>query len=339
MRYAFLILIATAPAFAADPPKPEVTRPDEPMAKKFSLEKGTEFLDGINLAWTRERKCFSCHTNVYYMHARPLIKGEKSAVMSELRSFLEDRAANWETKPAGADYNVLATAMALAGNDAATTGKLHPLTKKALDWSIKLQKADGRWNWPKCGWPPMEHDDYYGVVFMTIAIGIAPENYAKTDAAKSALDKSRDYLKKNPAPDLHHKAMLLWASMKVDGLMTPEERQATIKQLLGKQHEDGGWCLPSLGEYHRRDKEKTLNDPNAPSDGYATGYVTYVLRQAGLKADDDAMKKSVNWLLKNQRESGRWYTRSVNTDTPNYISHAGCAFVILALNACGVLNR
>ena len=270
------------------------------------------------------------------MHARPLVQTGKSAALDELRTFLEERVANWETKAPGADYNVLASAMALAGNDAATTGKLHPMTRKALDWSIKLQKADGRWNWPKCDWPPLEHDDYYGVVFMTLAIGIAPEEYAKTEAATAALEKARAYLKKNPAPDLHHKAMLLWASMKVDALMSPEDRQETIKELRAKQHEDGGWSLPSLGTYKRRDKQKTLNDPNAPSDGYGTGFVTYVLRQAGVKADDEALKKSVHWLVKNQRESGRWYTRSLNTDTVHLITNAGSAFAVLALDACGV---
>ena len=62
----------------------------------------------------------------------------------------------------------------------------------------------------------------------------------------------------------------------------------------------GGWSLPSLGTYRRRDK--TDNDPNAPSDGYATGLVVLVLRQAGVSADDPAIKKGVAWLKTNQRE-------------------------------------
>ena len=49
--------------------------------------------------------------------------------------------------------NPIATAFALAGNDATTTGKLHPLTKVALDRVWTIQKPDGSWKWPDCAWP------------------------------------------------------------------------------------------------------------------------------------------------------------------------------------------
>ena len=56
-----------------------------------------------------------------------------------------------------------------------------------------------------------------------------------------------------------------------------------------------------------------------------------MLRQAGLAADDPAVVKGVAWLKANQRESGRWYTRSLNNDKHHYITHAGTAFAVLAL--------
>jgi squalene-hopene/tetraprenyl-beta-curcumene cyclase len=182
----------------------------------------------------------------------------------------------------------------------------------------------------------MEHDDYYGATLGALAAGLAPEGYAKSDAAKPGLDKLRGYLAKTPAPDLHHRAMLLWASTKVDGLLAADRQQAIVAELKAAQRADGGWCLPALGQYKRRDEAKSPNDPAAPSDGYATGLAVYVLRQAGVPAADPAVAKGAAWLRSNQRESGRWFTRSLNTDQGNrhYIANAGTAFAVLALVAC-----
>ena len=60
-----------------------------------------------------------------------------------------------------------------------------------------------------------------------------------------------------------------------------------------------------------------------------------MLRQAGLAADDPAVVKGVAWLKANQRESGRWFTRSLNNDKAHYITNAGTALAVMALAACG----
>jgi len=312
---------------------PEPNRADEPLAGKLSFAKAAEFLDAANLQWTQQRKCGSCHTNYPYLMARPLLKEANNSAAQEIRHFFEDRAANWETAKPRWDTEVVATAAALAFNDAQTTGKLHPLTRKALDWMWKLQRPDGAWNWLKCNWPPMEADDYFGVTNALLGVGIAPEKYSETEAARDGLARIRTYLQKTPPPSLHHKTMLLWDSCLLPDLMTAAERQATVKELLAVQREDGGWSLPSLGEWKRHSGEP--NDKAAsPSDGYATGFVVYVLRQAGLPKDDAAMRRAVEWLRTHQRESGRWFTRSVNDDKHHYIAHAGSAFAVMALRSC-----
>jgi squalene-hopene/tetraprenyl-beta-curcumene cyclase len=267
--------------------------------------------------------------------ARPLLKDHSSPAVTEIRRFFEDRAANWETAKPRWDTEVVATAAALAFNDKQTTGKLHPLTRKALDWMWKLQRPDGTWNWLKCNWPPMEADDYFGVMNATLGVGIAPDKYAETAAAQEGLAKIRSYLRKTTTPSLHHRTMLLWNSYLLPDLMSEGNRQATVKELLSRQREDGGWSLASLGDWKRHTGE--LNDKvHSPSDGYATGLAIYVLRQAGLATDDAAIQRGVAWLQKNQRESGRWFTRSVNNDKQHYITHAGTAYAVLALHSCGV---
>lgn len=317
---------------------PTENSPDEPLASAPSLGKAAAFLDGVALDWTKRRQCGTCHTNYAYLLSRPALKEFESPAMPEIRAFFERRVAHWDDAEKSAkprwDTEVAATAVALALNDAGTTGKLHPMTRKALDRMWTLQRADGTWDWLKCNWPPYEHDDYYGAVFVALGVGHAPDSYARAESAVKGLAKLRTYLQTTPPPDLHHKTFLLWASLGLDGLMSPEERTRTIQQLRDLQRPDGGWNLPSLGTWKRHDG--TPNNKDAASDGYATGLVVYVLRQTGIAADDPAIARAVGWLKKNQRESGRWFTRSLSTDSHHYIANAGTGFAVMALKACEI---
>ncbi len=190
---------------------------------------------------------------------------------------------------------MVVTAFALSLHDAFTTGRLHEVTRAALDRMWQVQRPSGEWNWLKCDWPPLEHDDYYGAVLAAVAVGYAPERYAATPQAQQGVARLRQYVQKTPPPDLHHAAMLLWAATRLDGLLTPER-------------------------------------PHAPSDGYATGMVTFILREAGVPAQDPALNKARDWLRQHQRRSGRWFTRSLNTDKAHYITNLGTAFCVLALH-------
>ncbi len=346
MRYALSLvpLLAVFPplstiTFAETPsdfPKPTANSADEPLASALSLTSAARFLDTVAVNWTRDRNCATCHTNVPYLLARGTLKDEPTEGPAIVRRFFENRAAHWDDEAKTAkprfDAEVVVTAVSLAFHDAQTTGKLHPLTRKALDRMWTLQRPDGSWNWLKCAWPPFEHDDYYGAVFAAVGTANAPDGYSQTETAKQGLNKLKDYLCKTPPPSLHHKIWLLWASVRLDGLLTVSQRQQTIKELLALQREDGGWSLASLGDWKGHDGH--TNDKNAPSDGYGTGLVVYVLRQADLSVKDEAIERAIRWLRTNQRASGRWFTRSLNTDRAHYITNAGTAFAVLALSAC-----
>jgi squalene-hopene/tetraprenyl-beta-curcumene cyclase len=328
-------------AFAATgadeaPRKPSANSPAEPIAPAYSPARAAEFLDGVSLAWTKERKCGTCHTNYNYMIARPALGVGQSKAMVEVREFFEGRVAHWDDDQPKAkpqfDAEVVATAAALALNDSATTGRLHPLTRKALDRMWGLQREDGAWDWLDCKLPPYEHDDYYGATFAAVGVGQAPDGYRETETAREGLEDLRRYFRETPPPSLHHRTMLLWASTRIDGLMTPGQKDETTRTLLDLQRPDGGWNLPSLGDWKRRDG--TPNDKGAPSDGFGTGFVVYVLRQAGLPSDHPKLRDGVAWLKANQRESGRWFTRSVNNDKAHYIANAGSGFAVMAIRAC-----
>ena len=310
---------------------PEPNRADEPLARDFSLQRAARFLDSAALYWHRSRQCFSCHTNYAFLMARPAISANAPAHAAG-RAYAEQLVSErWKEKGPRWDAEVVMTGAILALNDAATTGKLHPLTREALDRTWTVQHEDGGFDWLKCGWPPMESDDHFGATMAAIGVGAAPEGYAQTPAAQAGIAKIRAYLKANPAPTLHHRAMILWAATYLDGFMSAEERQAVIDDLVKLQHADGGWGLASLGDLKRSDDKQ--QEPQT-SDGYGTGFVIYVLRRAGLPADDARLERGIDWLKANQRESGRWFTRSLNKDNKHFISHAGTAFALLALASC-----
>lgn len=237
----------------------------------------------------------------------------------------------WEELGPRWDAEVVAAAAALAFNDAATTGKLHSASRTALDRMWTVQNEHGGFNWLKCDWPPMESDDHYGVTLAVIAVGIASDDYAATPAAQKGMEGIRRWLKTNPPPTLHHEAMLLWANSYVSDLISAEEKTATIQRLQALQKPDGGWALATLGDWKRGDD---LQQDTEHSDGYGTGFVLYALRRADVSPSDDVIRHGVKWLKSNQRESGRWFTRSLYKDKHHFISHAGTAMAVMALRSC-----
>ena len=310
---------------------PSANKADEPIAETASLEKAAQFLDAAALTWQKDRKCFTCHTNFAYLYARPAISAENTAHL-QVRAFAEELVQKrWEDQGPRWDAEVVAAAAALAFNDAATTRKLHPASRTALDRMWTVQKEDGGFSWLKCDWPPMESDDHYGVTLAAIAVGVAPDHYAATPAAQKGMDGIRRWLKANPPPTLHHQSMLLWANSYVADLITTDEQATTIQQLKTLQKTDGGWALATLGNWTRGDD---LQQDVEHSDGYGTGFALYALRRADISPSDNAIRSGVKWLKSNQRESGRWYTRSLFKDNYHFISHAGTAMAVMALKNC-----
>ena len=183
---------------------------NEPIAKEFSLDRAIHFLDSAALQWQKQRKCFTCHTNLAYLYARPTVSSDTRA-HKEVRRFAEELIEKrWPTKGPRWDAEVVGVAAALAVNDEASTGELHRTTKVALDRMWTVQREDGGWDWLKCNWPPFEHDDHYGVTLAAIAVGAAPNRYAQGDVAQKGIAGIRKYLSNHPSENFHHRAMTLW---------------------------------------------------------------------------------------------------------------------------------
>ena len=310
---------------------PAPNRPDEPLAQQFSMENAVRFLDSAALTWQKQRKCFACHSNYAFLLARPAIDANVPA-HEQLRAKAEALATH-PRKVWFASTESVMIASVLAQNDAATTGKLHPATRQALEHMWETQRPDGGWKWIDDNEPPSEIEEHYGVTMAAIGVGMAPDNYKDTPAARKGLDKLCQYLQTHPAVNTHQRAMLLLASLVVDAIMTTAERQDVIKELRALQKADGGWNLATLGRNWRR-KDGTPQDYKT-SDGYGTGFVVFVLRRAGVAVDDRQVIRGVAWLKTHQRVSGRWFTRSMKQDSRHFVTHSGTAYAIRALAARG----
>lgn len=344
-----LLVLAAAIAGAAAPravtlddvPKglPEIS-PDEPIAPRFSAEKAAEYLDRAALNWQKTKNCATCHTNMFYMAARPAL----SQVLPEsgqVRSFYEEYPrVRWKKQNLGEKQGFwpIVVGFGLTFNDLQTTGKLSPVARETLDLMWTLQRADGGWRWPDCNYAPMEIDDHYGATIAALAVGIAPDNYKESPQAKAGLEKLRKYFQNNPPKSLHHRAMLAWCSVRIDGIFTADQREQTLKELLALQREDGGWSTAGfLTDWKGLAREDGKPLDTKTSDGYGTGFVIVLARELGVPADDPRLQRGVQWLLTHQRQSGKWFTRSPVVEARNLISNAGSAFDVLALQACGKL--
>ena len=335
-------LVLAQAALAAEPVTldnvvdPGANTPEEPLAESFSADNAVRFLDSASLNWQKQRECFTCHTNYAYLYARPLVSADTESHKS-VRAFAEQLVSErWDDKGPRWDDEVVATAAALAFNDAHSTNTLHPLTRTALDKMWSLQREDGGWTWIDCDWPPMEDDDGYGVCLAALAVSVAPDDYRETEAAQRGLAGIRNYLAANPPPTLHHRMMLLWADSYGADVLTDEQAQQCVTELRDLQHADGGWGIAQLGDWPRADDSPQDLET---SNGYGTGFAVFVMRRAGVPADDPAIEQGIAWLKSNQRASGRWFTRSLYKDSKHFITHAGTAFAVMALAECEVPMR
>lgn len=305
--------------------------PDEPVATKFSLSRAVTLLDREAVAWQREHKCLACHSSYPFLSFRPLIGGSSTAE-GEVRKAAETLAL-YPRESGFVPTEAVMVASTLAVHDSLTSLSLHPATRAALDRIWELQREDGGWNWLHAGKPPSEVDDDYGVTMAAIGVGRAPEGYARTPLASAGLEKIRSYFRTHQPSNLHNRAMRLLASMHVDGILEKNEQTDVVEALLQEQHADGGWGLATLGRNWER-ADGTPQDYET-SDGYGTGFVIYVLRSAGVPADDPRIQQGIEWLKSHQRVSGRWFTPSMEKEGKHYVTYPGTAYAVMALVACG----
>ncbi|MFZ5832910.1 MAG: hypothetical protein ACOY3P_22715, partial [Planctomycetota bacterium] len=245
-----LLAVGSFPLCAAEsaPPKkpPEKDWAGEPLLPEFSAAKATEFLDAGARAH-EGTKCVTCHGTFAYLSARPALP-VPSAKHDEVRldlekwvDYLAEIPVDVNSDPRRRTEAVMAGAV-LAQHDAATSGKLQPKTRQALDLMWQVQLEEGGYDWLKPNnEPPTAIDNHFGATMAAIGVGVAPDDYASTPAARAGMEGIRRYLHDHPPQHMHQRGMLLLADHFVGDLMTDAARGETIDDLLALQRPDGGW--------------------------------------------------------------------------------------------------
>ncbi len=350
-------------------------RGGDAVAPAWSPEAAANYLDG-RAAWWRTWSgsargqgtvCLSCHTALPIALARPALAerlGETAAGAAEksLLDSLKKRVESWDRITAetasGTDpfvpfypkarrLSALGTesvlnALVLVNEDARRAhGVLGALARQALDHLWGQQQANGAWLWLDFGLNPWEKDGaYYGAALAAVAVGTAGPGYYEQANVRPKVAALTNYLRTQAAGQpLHHRAVALWASSRLPGVLAEDARGQLVEELLNAQEADGGWSLPKLGARAAGagDWRSHGADPGGSvSDGYATGLAVLALKRAGVPPDHPKLRRGLDWLAANQRD-GTWplnypnKKRDPQENIGKFMRDAATAFAVLAL--------
>ena len=319
----------------------------------FSPRLAVDYMEHGATAWTREWKCVACHTNGSYMVARPLMSRQLGPPQKELREFfvktLQEELATdpADMRPELDSTQAVYVAAGLAIWDANVTHRLSPETSEALDMMFKLQRTDGDWTISDDNNPPLESSRYQLATVAARAVGNAPGWLARQRGTpvEAKVNLLESYLRSDhKRQGDYDRTDLLWAATEFPGLLDAGQMTTLVDMISKHQKPDGGWSIRSFaapeewGKGNRAPRlraEPDLADP--PSDGHMTGLAIIALRKAGIPASDPRIQRGISWILTNQRASGRWWTRSLNTDNWQFISYSSTVYPLLALAMCDAL--
>jgi squalene-hopene/tetraprenyl-beta-curcumene cyclase len=350
------------PAYLDQPANGSANSWDQKAAAAYLDQRAGWWMEWPKAARDHETFCVSCHTAVPYALSRPalrqgLAEQARSANERRLIENVSKRVRLWkQVAPfySDADRGAYKTAesrgtesvlnaLILASKDA-PGGRLSIDARAALAnmWAEQQTAGDkaGAWLWLRFSNEPWEADDsdFYGATLAAVAVGTAPENYCAQPEIQNNVRMLREYLsRKSIAQSTINRVALLWASANFPGLLAPEQQQAIIKEVRSNQQADGGWRLSSLVVTWKR-ADGTPQETR--SDGYATGFIAFVLQQAGVPREDAQLKRGLAWLAANQNKTeGFWPASSLNKneahhlspDTARFMNDAATAYAVLAL--------
>lgn len=309
----------------------------EPLRGGLSLKAAADYLD--RHAHLAENHCYACHSTFAYLPARSLIDPLAEEVMrtrillERLMTMAADPQRAPEVKTAHLSRLRILAPVELARHDAATTGKLAPVTRQSLEAMWKLQKPDGGIDWIRVHEAPQAVDDWWPAVLIALGVSVAPEGYAGTEPAATHLERLRGWFRAHPPQTLHERCLTLVAESAIGGILDSASRGRNIEAVFARQRADGGWSIADLAPWQRKD-QKPLNP--AQSDGYATALSAYAVARSGVPPAEPRLRKAVSWIKTQQRESGGWFTQSPFA-RDKLASNTGTSFAIQALAACGEL--
>jgi squalene-hopene/tetraprenyl-beta-curcumene cyclase len=348
--------LAAVGAYTADTPSPS-----------WNARAAAAYLDARMEWWTHwpnaardhDTTCVSCHTAAPYALARPALHAAlgdhdlapperamlagvttRVTLWKEVEPFYPDQTRGLPKSSESRGTEAVLNALVLAARDA-HAGALSHEGRQAFTnmWGLQFTAGDlkGAWAWLNFHYEPWESGDsaYYGATLAALAVGSAPGGYASGAEVQDRVKLLREYLQRGAETErLFNRVMVLWASAKLPGLLTPSQRQAIVDAAFSVQQPDGGWSTSTLGSWKRVDGTPL----ETASDGHATGLIAVALQQAGLARTDPRVSKALSWLVQHQdAATGMWFAVSLNkkrdpaSDIGKFMSDAATAYAVLAL--------
>jgi hypothetical protein len=222
-----------------------------------------------------------------------------AAVLADAAKWAKDRLDRIDlprdTRPGWSMVNTPALylsvmAAGLPGQEAVTADELRRIAGHLL----RHQEADGSWAWSaapaKNRPPPVFESDEVATLLGVAALGprVPADPDGKSDV-RDARGRAAAWLAKTPPSDTTQAAALRLL-VKALAREPAAALRPGVDGLLARQNADGGW-----GQLR-----------GAPSDGYATGQVLYVLSLAGVGGDRAEVRRAVAFLAATQRADGSW---------------------------------
>ena len=248
--------------------------------------------------------CVSCHHNSVTQMTVAAARAQRfpvdeSAARGEVATLVKDIHDMHDQTVQG---------IAIPGGWTTTTGYMlmglaaerHP-RDAATDALVRLlrvsQRTDGRWY--SVYRPPIEASDVTATAVSLRGLmlyGATEPRSSDAIAVRAAQAWLKDIRPKDTEDHVFRLFGLTWAGAE------SETRQAAVRDLVALQRTDGGWAqLPSLA-----------------SDAYATGEALVALAEAGMRADDAAYRRGVEFLLRTQLTDGSWFVRTRSLPTQVY---------------------
>ena len=323
---------------------------DEPMVKAFgpdTIRAAAKYLDDGAHHWVREKACIACHSTGVYMVERSALTKFLGKPSDEVLADFVAKVPAASAKSDGAAIGSVWRSGGLASWDKHVTGTLSEPTARSLQRTMTLLTTEGFFKTYEQVEIPYITTDFELTVQAARAVVTAPgwlENLKDADTL-ARIERMKNFLREHEPVNDYELAMKLRLTTLMPELVPQRQRDAATAMLWRQQQPDGGWStrrMSDLMKWHEKMDPQVVEmirgEPDAASpasDAYMTSFAIVLLRESGVPASDERIQRGIAWLKANQRESGRWWMKSLFRDTYHYITYISTAQALRALALCG----
>jgi squalene-hopene/tetraprenyl-beta-curcumene cyclase len=298
------------------------TSPRKTDAVKAAITKSLPYLETAGQDWIEKKKCITCHriTFMTWGYREALRHGftVDAAKLQERLDWSVDSTIKPDPNlPPACVKNADGIGQLLFGHSSAGVASLSAEQSTRLVGALlKVQKSDGSWK-PEGQLPgqkrPLEETTQVSTTWNIVGLAHVPP----TDEITAARKKALDWL----ATAQPGKSTEWYAAQLVLRVQEKNEDKVTglVAELKKQQQADGGWGWLTAD----------------PSDALGTGQAVYALLVAGVKADDETIKKARQFLCSTQQENGSWPVKGTKQNKKDKIEETatywGTAWANVAL--------